>query len=435
MKISFYKDISTISILISLIIIIWTSININFGKNHWKRVIQADGKGYYAYLPAIFIYKDINFNFFEKIEKNKYYDKNTFYDYRANWNGKTINKYFVGTAVAMLPFFLSAHFLTKLTGGDADGFSTYYPLSINIAAIFYLFIGIILLRKILLINKIKKINIAITLITIIFGTNLFYYTICEPSMSHVYSWAFINFIIYAWIKFIDTFKTKYLALLSLCLGIVALIRPINIIIILSLPFFVENSKQFIKIIKNIISHPLKITTALIPFILIFSLQLLIYKIQTGNFLVYSYGDESFNFLKPKFFNILFSFKKGLFIYTPVLFVSLSGFIYLYKLNKYKFTVLLSFLIILTWVLSSWWNWYYGGSFSSRVYIEYFIFFAILLSIALQNLKTKTKRFVYIFTITLLIIFCQIQTYQYRYFIIHWSDMNFNKYWQVFLKLP
>ena len=36
-------------------------------------MINGDGKGYYAYLPAIFIYKDLQFNFQEKIDYQYYF--------------------------------------------------------------------------------------------------------------------------------------------------------------------------------------------------------------------------------------------------------------------------------------------------------------------------------------------------------------------------
>ena len=46
-------------------------------KQHWKHTIESDGKGYYAYLPAIFIYHDLSFSFINEYE-NKYYDKGNF---------------------------------------------------------------------------------------------------------------------------------------------------------------------------------------------------------------------------------------------------------------------------------------------------------------------------------------------------------------------
>ena len=31
--------------------------------------MESDAKGYYAYLPAVFVYEDLHFGFFDEIEK------------------------------------------------------------------------------------------------------------------------------------------------------------------------------------------------------------------------------------------------------------------------------------------------------------------------------------------------------------------------------
>ena len=53
-------DISVIVLFVIISITTLVSSNLNWGKNHWRGIIESDGKGYYAYLPAIFIYKDLN---------------------------------------------------------------------------------------------------------------------------------------------------------------------------------------------------------------------------------------------------------------------------------------------------------------------------------------------------------------------------------------
>ncbi|NQU86282.1 MAG: hypothetical protein HQ541_11025, partial [Mariniphaga sp.] len=227
------------------------------------------------------------------------------------------------------------------------------------------------------------------------------------------------------------YKTPNLIISAALLGIVILIRPTNAIIFLIIPFVsgsFENLKKGIKAaIKN---YKITIISFLI-FIAIIAIQLIIYKIQTGNFWVYSYKGEGFNFTNPQIINILFSYRKGLFIYTPLLFVSLTGGYFLFKYSKYQFWFLFIFLFILTYLLSSWCQWYYGGSFSSRVYIEYYALFGILLGIAIKNIRDRFIQKFYIILILALILFCQIQTYQYRYAHIHWSEMNKEKYWKTF----
>jgi hypothetical protein len=67
-------------------------------------------------------------------------------------------------------------------------------------------------------------------------------------------------------------------------------------------------------------------------------------------------------------------------------------------------------------------------------IEFYPFFAILLATALQEIKNITSKKIFLSLIVLLVLVCQIQTYQYRRMQIHWSDMNKEKYWDVFMRI-
>jgi hypothetical protein len=134
------------------------------------------------------------------------------------------------------------------------------------------------------------------------------------------------------------------------------------------------------------------------------------------------------------FEILFSYKKGLFVYTPLLFISLLGGYFLWKKNKFEFFSLTAFLVIVTYVLSSWSNWWYGGSFSSRPFLEYIPYFSILLGLAISGIKNQLYKKAYVSMIIALVVLCQIQTYQYRYYQIHWEDMTKERYWDVFLRV-
>jgi hypothetical protein len=140
MKLQFNNPKYILVLIVSILIVV--SSNLNWNKDHWKGIIESDAKGYYAYLPAVFIYKDLNFEFFHKIEKEKYYDKNLFYDYRSGAYGKTINKYYCGTALLEMPFFLTAHGLSYLINYDMDGYSKLYQVFINLSGIFYAFLGL-----------------------------------------------------------------------------------------------------------------------------------------------------------------------------------------------------------------------------------------------------------------------------------------------------
>ena len=425
---------SGITVIAIIFIMTFVTSNINWGKDHWKQIIISDGKGYYAYLPAIFIYRDLNFGFFEKIENKEYYDEHLYYDYRASANGRVIDKYFCGTALAELPFFLAAHALSSPAGYKTDGYSNLYHIAISIAALFYLFASLVFLNKILTRHQIGEWKKSLVLVASVFGTNLFYYTVKEPAMSHIYSFAFIAMFIHYSGEYFSTLQRKYLLTLAMLLGIICLIRPVNGLIILIWPFTAGDSGSLRKGLLKAFRDPVAWISGLMVFPGLLAIQAVIYKISAGSFFIDAYTGEGFDFLHPHLADILFSYKKGLFLYTPIYLVSLTGGIFLWKASKFRFFSWFGFMAFITYVFSSWWCWYYGGSFSSRVYVEYIPLFMILLAMAINGIRQKKIKLAFAGIVFLLIIICQIQTYQYRYFQIHWSEMTKEKYWDVFLRI-
>lgn len=127
------------ALLFVAIICIWTSSNMNWGGDNYKCIISSDACGYYAYLPAVFIYKDLQFSHFEKVEMSKeYYSTFTTQDYRLKTEHGVIDKYYVGSGILWLPFFAIAHMSASSFGYLPDGYSYPYQIAVNIAAIFYL---------------------------------------------------------------------------------------------------------------------------------------------------------------------------------------------------------------------------------------------------------------------------------------------------------
>ena len=98
--------------------------------------------------------------------------------------------------MAQTPFFIVAHLATILSGGDADGYSKLYMLSVPISALFYHVLGLWFLAGLLRLYKVKESIIAVLLCATAFGTHLFVYTVVEGGMSHVFSFAFISGFLY-----------------------------------------------------------------------------------------------------------------------------------------------------------------------------------------------------------------------------------------------
>jgi hypothetical protein len=402
-----------------------------FKNNNWNRCISSDGKGYYAYLPAIFIYHDLQYNFVNSYE-SKYYLPENKVNFTIDYNSKKVNKYWLGTALLMSPFFLIAHFVSTILSLPNDGYSFIYQAMVAFAAVFYTLLGLFFIRKLLLLYYVKEIEILITLFALVFATNLFYYTVAEPSMSHVYSFFVISSFVFWTKKFYQTFKEKCFIYAIVSLAIIILIRPSNGLIVFSIPFLAGDIQNFK---KSFIALKL---LRLLPWfglaLLMIFLQLFYYKISVGNYIVYSYGSEKFNFLNPHLFEFLFSYRRGLFIYAPVLFLSILGFKFLYKISTFQTMALALFLFIVIYILSSWWMWYYGGGFGMRPMIDFYVFFAILLASFLKaNFENKLFKFLSLISLIICVLLAQIQTYQRVNFILPWDGINKEIYWKIFLK--
>src|SRR3989442_8966758 len=153
-------------------------------KSYWDRiVITSDGFGYYSYLPAVFIYRDMQYTFFEKVYR-EHLPNAPMPTFSNDINGKKANKYFVGEAVLLAPFFLVAHISSHLFGYPTDGYSGIYQLFVILGAVFYLGLGCYYCFKLLQLYNTSIVVIMFSITVVVFGTNLFHYVAVEPSMSH-----------------------------------------------------------------------------------------------------------------------------------------------------------------------------------------------------------------------------------------------------------
>lgn len=415
--------------LIPLIYLLVVS-NIKWGGQQWRSMVITDAKGYYDYFPALFIYQDLSFAFFDTFKQTDYYTETKFQDYRQTVVGGTINKYTAGVALAQLPFTLGAHLMAPILGAPQDGYSKPYLIAVSIAAVFYATLGLWCLLLILAEWGIERRWQYWVAGLLAFGTHLFVYALPEPGMSHVYSFAFMSLFYWSVLRLSNSQKTIYLLGSGLAFGMILLLRPINVLAIFAVPFLLGSWEQLSQLWKRVWQKPFWLVFCLMAGLSVPFLQAIIYYQQTGYWWHYSYPGEGFDFTQPKLWKILFSYRKGLFLYTPILLVSLWGLAYMSRFRRWSGIL---FLCLLTYVFSSWGNWWYGGSFSSRPYVEYLPFFGISLGVLLQKSKGVLRTSLLAILVVLGLI-CQVQIYQYRYYQIHYSDMTKERYWDVFLRL-
>lgn len=420
------------TLLVSGILLIFICVQLWRGADG-KHIIDGDGSGYYAYLTSVFVYKTTDFTRIYEYEKSKRgldYMGHYFHDYKE----KKVNKYYLGSALLMLPFFLMAWLFSYIAFLPLDGYNIIFQYATALAGASYLAIGLIFTNKLLRSFDISK-GVSLTVIlALMLGSNLFFYAFLHPTHSHIYSFAAMAVLLYVVRSYMITGFRKYIFLSALALGLVGLVRPTNLVIVLAFPFFASDAAMFWLRFKALFVKPSRLVFVLALFFAVFFLQLLFNYIQTGQLILYTYRNEGFHFTEPAVISFLFSYRKGFFVYTPLMLLTFSGLVILFRNSRYQFYWISSFLLLLIYMLSSWWNWFFGDSFGMRAMIDFYPLLTVLMALGVSSLWKINGGKVFMVVLLLLVIPLNlIQTYQYQRGILHPDSMDKEKYWHVFLK--
>jgi hypothetical protein len=355
--------------------------------------IRSDGVGYYLYLPAIFIYRDISLHSMLPFFGGHIPSLTgaTFYGDTSNY----LIKYPMGEALLLMPFFFAACIFSSIFNITMDGFSLPFQSAAAVSGLFYMVLGLGVLWKFLQRNFNQN-TILIVLSGILFGTNLFHYATYDSIFSHSYSFFLFCTFIFLATKFSrkEVLSSRSLIATGAVSGLIVLTRPTNGLWLLLGLFHGITSLQLLwERLYFWKTHLKACLLVLLPFLGLVSLQFLYWKVITGSFLVYSYPGETFNFLKPEIINVLFSVRKGLFFWSPVLLTVIPGLFYSRKKIPDLFIPLIIFFPLNLYVISSWYCWWYGGSFGNRAFVESMPAFAICLCSLYEGIKSSSgKRF-------------------------------------------
>lgn len=386
---------------------------------HW------DAAGYYAYLPAFFIYKDASFGFHNLaagFSNDQFLKKD---------DTLRINKYAAGPALLVTPFFLTAHAYALISDDwIADGYSAPYRQAILVGSAFYAALGLFFISLVLR-RWFPDYVTALTLVVLGFGTNLFYYSTYESMMSHVFSFFLFGLIIWLSVRWKENFDTRFLFLLALSGGLVAATRLTNVVILIVPALWGVQNFADLKIhFKKLFASPLPVFICILLFILPSLPHLFYIKSQTGSFFFDTYRGENFFWSDPLFFKVLFSYRKGWLVWSPLILLGFIG--WLFSRRHPAFWAVLIFTAVNLYIVSSWWCWWYGGSFGMRALIEASVPMSIGIAFCIQAIcKRKASSYIFAVIFPWFIALNFLQTHQYFKGIIHYDAMSEKAYWEVF----
>jgi hypothetical protein len=400
-----------------------------------RNCISWDVFGSYLYLPALFYENDIELSSRDWVEalRKKYDASGTLYQVHPLENGNNVIQYSCGQAVLMLPAFVAGHFIAGALGTEQDGLSYPYQLSVAVWSFIMVVVGLCYLRKLLLWFFTDGMS-AVIIFLIALGTNYFVQITGGISTSHTYLFALYAVFLFYVVTWHHTYRLLHFVLFSIALGLMCLTRPTELLAVF-IPLFWHCqspkhawSKWRVRKKEIIVFISCMILCAL-P-------QLIYWKTISGHWLVMSYANpgEGFDFLTPHTLNFLFSFRKGLFIYTPLLCISLLGFIYLWQQQRKYFWSLFVFFIVNLYVVSSWSCWWYAHSYGQRSVVHTLPVFALLLGFMLLYLiQRRWTIYAGSFAIACCLVLNVFQSWQYTHYIIDGSRMTREYYWKIFAK--
>lgn len=355
----------TVSVLFILLIAIgWSGLQkVLISNLDYSDFARSDGRGYYAYLPAILLQKDPTYQSILSVENRYHPEKGEGLFLHPAKGGHVVNKYFPGTALLLSPFFTIACLHAEWGGHPTDGYSPPFGFWMHTASLFYTLLGLFLLHLVLQIRG-TTVGKRIHIVLLLLATPLLFYSVFHPTLSHQYS-----FFLFAWLTYLLSRNRLRWILISLTIVLIALVRPTNILAITIIPFLFRDWIDWKSLFRAIPATQIMWVTTL-P-ILATALWASLNYWQTGQWLVWSYAGEGFNWANPKIWQTLFSFRIGIFWQHPVLllsFIVLMGSIK--KSDNFRFPIAWIGWALVFYVISTWWCWDYASNFGHRAFVEY-----------------------------------------------------------------
>jgi hypothetical protein len=356
-------------------------------------------------------------------------------------DGKLFIKYSSGVSFLEAPFFFLAWTISLLFKVPVNGgYNPVFFECIHYGVFLYFLLGLHCLRKVLLHFNFSEIVTSITLLCVFFGTNTFHYILGQGLMSHGFLFSLHSIFLYLTIRFYNNPNVKNSVLIGFVGGLIALIRPTEVLCFMVFVLWEVNSIQIFK--ERVLFFLRKyylVMVMLLIFIVVWVPQMLYWKHISGGFLLYSYKDEKLLFDSPKLLEILFSPRTGLIPYCPIVILFFISLFIPKTVHKGKFGIAL-FVIINIYLVSCWWCWWYGGSFGSRALVQIFPYLAISFAGMLQLAYTyKAKAYKFIKYSLSVVVFLAVLLhlkfwYQSKNGYVHYDSMSRKAYWFIFPRI-
>jgi hypothetical protein len=394
----------------------WLSFQLKFpnGRIMNRGAIVSDVSAYYVYLPATFLYHwDI-----KQFPPGQ--DKKCEGFVLNRKTGKIETKVTYGVALMYSPVFLVTHLIATEWNLRPDGFSEIYQKMTCIPGVIYLILALYFLKRFLEYYYRPPVPL-LTCLLIFAGTNLYFFSMMDGLMSHVFSFFFFSLFLFLVKRFMEDPSHPFgqWVLISFVVALAALIRPTNLIILSWLVFLDTTSWKEAGRKALFFLKPKYVITVLVAGIILYFPQFLYWRYLSGSWVYYSYPGENFaNWSNPRILSIWFAPLNGLFLYSPLVLAFIAASVRMIIRKAANGLFILVFFLVITYIFASWHSWFFGGSFGARPFVEFYS----LLALPFAYLLNEMPRIRNLFSRTLILLFILIScyynlqlTYNYRWY--------------------
>jgi hypothetical protein len=334
------------------------------------QLVGSDGTYYYAYLPTLLLDQDLDFtNQYAKLLPGVSPETTG-----TTKSGTPANKFALGPAILWTPFFLIGHLLAIILNAfghriPLDGTGYVYQVPTLLGSLTYGFAGLLLIYRSCR-RFFSKSSSASAAILIWLATNVIYYMVAEPSMSHTCSLFAVALFLELWLAFRPIPTLFQWLVLGLAGGLVALVRQADAtwvalpVVDALMVFRVDWKTNLRRYLQGFIVFG-------IAALLIFMPQIVIWRTQYGAGVGggYTQGRHAFYWLEPKMLQVLFSMRHGLYLWHPVLLLATIGLVLLYRKDRCLPFLLGFFFALQVYLIGSWFGWTGGDSFGCRMLLS------------------------------------------------------------------
>lgn len=360
--------------------------------NPW---IRGDGVGYYAYVRALIVDHNLNF------ERDWREANPSFSAGRVDASGHLRpdqytptghvgNHFSIGPAILWAPFFATAHGLVLTLdhlGADipADGFSRPYRFAVGLATAFYgflaLWLGFDLARR-----YVDQQWALLATLGIWFASNLPVYMYFNPTWSHAPSAFSVALFLWYWDRTRSPRTWAAWAVLGLLAGLMMNVYYPTAVLLL-LPFIesvlglwalrgtIANGR-FGRLLGQDILFAVVAAAALLP-------TFITKKIIYGSFFNLGYG-ERWYWNSPAFFRVCFSAEHGLFSWTPILIPAVIGLLFISRSNRLLGLGAFASFLAYLYLIGCYQDWAGISSFGNRFFVSLTPIFVLGLAGTLQR---------------------------------------------------